>query len=104
MRMTACEQVGLKEATTAFKKGDIPAIAYHENVLKKAFGKKLHEMLPHILKALPPDRAAALKAVIEVCIVRSTHKSLQRSVGRATSPQDLHLFLPSDGRSFMVPR
>eukprot|EP00903_Cladosiphon_okamuranus_P006797 g6625.t1 len=58
-------QVGLKEATACFKKGDMAAMEYHENVLKKAFGKKLPEMLPNILKALPPDRAAALKAVTE---------------------------------------
>lgn len=61
-------QVGLKEATASFKKGDMAATEYHERVLKKAFGKKLPEMLPNILKALPPERAAALKAVIEVLV------------------------------------
>lgn len=67
-RPPPCPQV-LKEATASFKKGDMAAMAYHENVLKKAFGKRLPDRLPEILKALPPDRAAALKAVVEVTCV-----------------------------------
>lgn len=59
-------QVGLKEATASFKKGDMAAREYHDNVLRPAFGDKLPEMMPQILKALPPDRAAALKAVSQV--------------------------------------
>lgn len=39
---------------------------YHETALRPAFGDKLPEVLPNLLKALPPDRAAALTAVIEV--------------------------------------
>lgn len=59
------QQVGLKEASAAFKKGDMGARGYYEDVLKPSFGNKLPEMLPKILKALPPERAAALKAVTE---------------------------------------
>lgn len=58
--------MGLKEATTSFKKGDMGAREYHESVLTPAFGDKLPEMMPQILKALPADRAAALKAASKV--------------------------------------
>lgn len=60
------EQVRLKEATASFKKGDMGAREYHESILTRAFGDELPKMLPEILKALPPDRAAALVAVSHV--------------------------------------
>lgn len=60
------QQVGLKESTAAFKKGELDPKTYYEEVLKPSFADTLSEMLPKILKALPPERAAALKAVAEV--------------------------------------
>lgn len=75
----------LKEATASFKKGDMAAMEYHENVLKQAFGSELPEMLPSILKALPPDRAAALKAVTEVQIPAHPHARLRLRVPNTSS-------------------
>ncbi|CAM9504620.1 unnamed protein product [Ectocarpus sp. 4 AP-2014] len=51
------------DATASYKRGDMGAREYFENVLQEAFGDKLAGMLPDILKALPPDRAEALAAV-----------------------------------------
>lgn len=63
---TRNQQVGLKESTAAFKKGELDPKTYYEEVLKTSFADTLPEMLPKIMKALPPERAAALKAVAEV--------------------------------------
>lgn len=76
--------MALKEATASFKKGDMAATEYHESVLKHAFGSKLPEMLPKLLKALPPDRAAALKAVTEVLRIKYLQRSREIYVGRRT--------------------
>ncbi|CAM9586622.1 unnamed protein product [Ectocarpus sp. 12 AP-2014] len=62
----APRQVGLKDATVSYKRGDMGAREYYESVLQEAFGDKLAGMLPDILKALPPDRAEALVAVANV--------------------------------------
>ncbi|CAM9151538.1 unnamed protein product, partial [Hapterophycus canaliculatus] len=59
------EAGGLKEATASFKKGGMNAREYHETALRPAFGDKLPGVMPKLLKALPPDRAAALTAVVE---------------------------------------
>ncbi|CAB1119703.1 unnamed protein product [Ectocarpus sp. CCAP 1310/34] len=66
----APRQVGLKDATASYKRGDMGAREYYENVLLEVFGDKLAGMLPDILKALPPDRAEALAAVAKADDVR----------------------------------
>lgn len=70
----------------AFKKGHIGEREYYEDVLKPSFSDKLPEMLPKILKALPPERASALKAVMreKVCTVAKPSSRRRVNLG-ATS-------------------
>ena len=59
-------QTGLKKATGLFKKGDITASEFYESHLRTTYGDQLPKMLPKIIRALPPNRAAALKVFTQV--------------------------------------
>lgn len=103
-------QVGLKEATASFKKGDMGAREYHDSVLTLAFGDKLPEMMPKILKALPADRAAALRAVSQVrwyrisadrafgaCHLRACQMQRSRELFRRRRPSRSDVEVDGDG-------